>query len=93
MEIEYKVGEKVRITKDLVKLKTISTGYVDSMNRFLGKVVTIFTATNEIFTDKMTFRYTLVEDTSRWNWSSDVFEKLEETEYRQLKDILKTRGI
>jgi hypothetical protein len=94
MEKEYKVGEKVKITSDLSKLKLIKTGYTEDMRKLLGKVVTISNVKETSLNAwKYTYTYTLVEDVHKWNWSSEVFEIVEEKEYKQLKDVLKTRGI
>lgn len=76
MEYRYKPGDRVRVKQNLEQLKPygmrsgprpdIEAGFVSSMKKFCGKIVTIGGYRRD--------RYQLKEDTMNWLWTDDMFE-------------------
>lgn len=69
--MKYKVGDKVRVRKDLVVYKKYgSDTFVSDMISFKGKQVTIKKVNDE--------KYQIEEDDSMWNWTDEMLEPVEE---------------
>ena len=76
MEYRYKPGDRVCVKQNLelglhYSMRSgphpdIEAGFVPSMKKFCGKIVTIGGYRND--------RYQLKEDTMNWLWSDDMFE-------------------
>lgn len=72
--MKYKVGDKVRVRKDLVVDKVYGEDKVlinVNMKKYFGKIMTV---------DKIisTGKYKLKEDTSHWVWTEEMFEDVED---------------
>lgn len=70
MKLKYKVGDKVRIRKDLVEKQYDGLCFVPSMAQYKGKVATI---TDIQFDDC----YTIDLDGKTWHWTDGMFEDIE----------------
>ena len=69
--MKYKVGDKVRVRKDLVVGQMYGTrSFANEMRPMLGKIVTIRTSFGA-------FGYSLEE--SEWRWTGEMFEPLEQS--------------
>lgn len=76
MEYRYKPGDRVYVKQNLelglhYSMRSgprpdIEAGFVSSMKKFCGEIVTIGGYRND--------RYQLKEDTMNWLWSDDMFE-------------------
>lgn len=64
--MKFKVGDKVRIKKDLSIDKTYGITVVSSMEKYAGRIMTVSRITN--------FGYRLKEDNEEWHWSEDTME-------------------
>lgn len=70
--MRYKVGDKVRVRKDLVVDEKYDGEYfIENMTQYRGKTVTIY----EVFEDVN--RYEIKEDHEAWSWNDEMFEPLE----------------
>ena len=68
--MKYKVGDKVRVRKDIVdNSKYGGELFTGEMRQFVGKVVTI----SELLDDD---KYFIREDTSEYAWTDEMFEGL-----------------
>ena len=70
--MKYKVGDKVRVRKDL-KVDKVYKGYVffvPEMKKYLGKTVTISGFAGN-------YGYFIEEDDEEWNWTDEMFEGIE----------------
>lgn len=76
--MKYKVGDKVRIKRDLKQGDDYEFGVVDEMEELKGHVVTIAHIDDNI--------HKLKEDKGKWNWSEEMFENLAEFNKSDLKD-------
>ncbi|MGN1340513.1 MAG: hypothetical protein ACI4WS_09490 [Oscillospiraceae bacterium] len=73
---KYKIGDKVRVRKDLEARKIYGTnGFSKSMEKYRGKVVTIFG-----FNPFCTREYKIREDDGDWNWTDEMFEPVQNEE-------------
>ena len=66
--MKFKIGDRVRIKKDLNHNKYYEITVVDGMEKYAGKVMTIKTTTSR--------GYRLEEDDEEWNWSEDTMEEI-----------------
>ena len=64
--MKFKVGDKVRIKKDLSIDKTYGITVVISMEKYAGRIMTVSRITN--------FGYGIKEDNEEWHWSEDTME-------------------
>ena len=65
--MKYKIGDKVRIRKDLKTLEIYGSQlFVEQMEKYKGTPVTI----SEVFSDT----YYIKEDKDNWNWTDEMFE-------------------
>ena len=65
--MKFKVGDKVRVRKDLVLNHTYGNYFfVSIMEKFKGKIVTIISVCNN--------RYEIEEDNKRCYWTDEMFE-------------------
>lgn len=78
LSMKYKVGDRVRIKRDLKQGDDYEFGVIDEMEGLKGHVVTIARIDGNI--------YKLKEDKGDWNWSEEMFEKLAEFNKSDLKD-------
>lgn len=68
--MRYKIGDKVRVREDLVVNKSYGIDtFVDNMEKFKGKVVTI----SEI-TSRTKEEYHIKEDREKYFWTAEMFE-------------------
>lgn len=67
--MKFKVGDRVRIRKDLKEGDDFELYVVDDMEEFSGKIVTIINAW-----EKNGGRYSIKEDPNNYTWSEDMFE-------------------
>lgn len=67
--MKFKVGDKVRIRKDLKEGNDFELYVVDDMEELAGKIVTITRAWED-----NGGRYSIKEDTYNYTWSEDMFE-------------------
>lgn len=75
MDYKYKVGQKVRIRKDLTAGAEypmqsgsrcgLDPGVAEDMEKYRGRIMTI---------DYIKGYYTLFEDDRQWSWSDTMFE-------------------
>lgn len=73
--MKYKVGDKVRVRTDLVDGEVYGgVDYIDYMDKWKGKVVTISFADNDC--------YGIAEDTELWTWSAEMFEDVSDEEIK-----------
>lgn len=69
--MKYKVGDKVRVRKDLVGYSSYGgCSFLREMESFIGKVVTIRKVIDE--------EYTILEDDGEYAWTEEMFEGLAE---------------
>ena len=66
--MKFKVGEKVKIKKNLKKGYDFKYFVADEMENFKGKTVTIYSVNSEA--------YRIEEDNMNWEWTEDMFEGL-----------------
>ena len=66
--MKFKVGEKVKIKKNLKEGYDFKYYVADEMEKFKGKTVTIYSVNSEA--------YRIEEDNMRWEWTEDMFEGL-----------------
>ena len=66
--MKFKVGDRVRIRKDLKKGYDFKYYVADKMEKFKGKTVTIYSVNSEA--------YRIEEDNMNWDWTEDMFEGL-----------------
>ena len=66
--MKFKVGEKVKIKKNLKEGYDFKCYVADEMEKFKGKTVTIYSVNSEA--------YRIEEDNMRWDWTEDMFEGL-----------------
>lgn len=66
--MKFKVGEKVKIKKNLKKGYGFKYYVADEMEKFKGKTVTIYSVNSEA--------YRIEEDNMSWDWTEDMFEGL-----------------
>lgn len=76
--MKYKVGDKVRIKRDLKQEDDYKFGVVSEMEELKGQIVTIVRIDGDA--------YTLEEDKGAWSWSEDMFEGLVEFKKSDLRD-------
>lgn len=71
----YKVGDKVRVKKDLIVDESYDDGmlFISDMVRFKGKVVTI-TKVNCIEENKTRNEYRINEDDGIWRYTDEMLE-------------------
>jgi hypothetical protein len=70
--MKYKVGDKVRVRKDL----KVSSGYgedsfIENMKKYSGKTMTVGKIVKNC-------KYKLKEDTGHWNWTDEMLEDAED---------------
>ena len=75
----FKVGDKVRIRKDLTEENT--KNYINAMKEFLGKEAKII----NILQDDDSHSYELDIDSRSWFWEDEMFEKIEEEKVEDIK--------
>ena len=66
--MKFKVGEKVKIKKNLKEGYGFKYYVADEMEKFKGKTVTIYSVNSEA--------YRIEEDNMSWDWTEDMFEGL-----------------
>ena len=68
--MKYKVGDKVRVKKDLVVGKNYGNGYMfrNDMARYMGKEVTISRVGDDF--------YKIKDDVDYWSWVDEMFEEI-----------------
>ena len=66
--MKFKVGEKVKIKKNLKEGYDFKYYVADEMEKFKGKTVTIYSVNSEA--------YRIEEDNMSWDWTEDMFEGL-----------------
>ena len=66
--MKFKVGEKVKIKKNLKEGYDFKHYVADEMEKFKGKTVTIYSVNSEA--------YRIEEDNMSWDWTEDMFEGL-----------------
>ena len=66
--MKFKVGEKVKIKKNLKEGYDFKYYVADEMEKFKGKAVTIYSVNSEA--------YRIEEDNMSWDWTEDMFEGL-----------------
>lgn len=66
--MKFKVGEKVKIKKNLKEGYDFKYYVADEMEKFKGKTVTIYSVNSEA--------YRIEEDNMCWDWTEDMFEGL-----------------
>lgn len=66
--MKFKVGEKVKIKKNLKKGYDFKYYVADEMEKFKGKTVTIYSVNSEA--------YRIEEDNMNWEWTEDMLEGL-----------------
>ena len=72
--MKYKVGDKVKVRKDLVENKSYGINtFVDTMAKFKGKVVTISEITSETEGE-----YHIEEDGESYFWTAEMLEPVED---------------
>lgn len=70
--MKYKVGDKVRVRKDLVGDSQYGTEkFMSDMKKYSGKIMTV-----DIITS--TGKYNLKEDADCWNWTDEMLEEVDE---------------
>lgn len=69
--MRFKVGDKVRIRKDLKEGNDFKVYVTDDMEELAGKIVTIIDAWENCGAN-----YSINEDTNKYTWSEDMFEVL-----------------
>jgi hypothetical protein len=67
--MEFKVGDKVRVKKNLKDIAGFSHGYMPDMESFEGKIVTI----RSVYAEEWV---TIEEDTHRYSWDFRAFEPI-----------------
>lgn len=72
--MDFKVGDKVRIKKDLDSKKDYKVRIVSEMEKYKGTVA-------KIVGRRASNSYVLDIDESCWRWSDDTFELVEEKEF------------
>ena len=72
--MKYKVGQKVRVKKDLEIGRCYGASFVNGMKKY--KELTIVKCVCD-------GNYNMKEDSGRWNWTNEMLEPL----HRELKDI------
>ena len=77
-----KVGDKVKVRKDLGNIENRQVGIVEEMIEFQGRVVTIFS-----IADWSEVAYKIEEDEQDWYWTEEMFEKIEEKESNNMKEL------
>ena len=66
--MKFKVGEKVKIKKNLKKGYDFKYYVADEMEKFKGKTVTIYSVNSKA--------YRIEEDNMNWEWTEDMLEGL-----------------
>lgn len=79
-----KVGDKVRVREDLEKLTTFVI-VREEMARLKGREVEI-SCVKENWLDGIV-RYGIKEDLGEWYWTEEMFEKIEEKEGNNMKEL------
>ena len=74
--MKFKVGEKVKIKKNLKEGYGFKYYVADEMEKFKGKTVTIYSVNSEA--------YRIEEDNMSWDWTEDMFEGLAITTKEEL---------
>lgn len=74
--MKFKVGEKVKIKKNLKEGYSFKYYVADEMEKFKGKTVTIYSVNSEA--------YRIEEDNMSWDWTEDMFEGLAITTKEEL---------
>lgn len=77
-----KVGDKVKVREDLGNIENRQVGINEEMIEFQGKVVTIFS-----IADWNGVVYEIEEDEQDWYWTEEMFEKIEEKENSNMKEL------
>ncbi|AYR04337.1 hypothetical protein CPD1_058 [Clostridium phage CPD1] len=77
-----KVGDKVKVREDLGNIENRQVGINEEMIEFQGKVVTIFS-----IADWNGVVYEIEEDEQDWYWTEEMFEKIEEKESNNMKEL------
>ncbi len=70
MENKFKIGEKVRITKNLKDIKDFRGGYITYLNKYIGDIVTIKSFDSDLDNEAAN-----VEE-NEWSWDIRAFEKI-----------------
>ena len=69
--MKYKVGDKVKVRKDLEVDKRYGTEeFIEEMEEYKGKIVTIDTVNED--------DYYIEEDKQSWSWTEEMLEDIEE---------------
>ena len=66
---ELRAGDKLRVKADLDKIEDFEGGYIPSMDRLIGKIVTV--------KNKYLASITIDEDPDRFSWDIRAFEREE----------------
>lgn len=74
--MKFKVGDKVRVRKDLSANKIYHITVVGSMEKYAGRVMTVNMVTGH--------GYRLKEDDGEWHWSEDTMEGLKKPSKEEL---------
>lgn len=79
--MEYKVGDKVRIRKDLIIDKVYGTqAFVSDMNKYLGKETTI----RQVYDED----YALEIDKGSWYWTDEMLEPSTEYDFKVGDEVI-----
>lgn len=86
--MKYKVGEKVKVKKDLkIDVEYHGQYFVSEMKRYIGKTVEI--AVIEITKDAEGLEYYRIkEDNGAWCWTDEMFEPKKANQEEILKEVL-----
>lgn len=69
--MKYKVGDKVRVRKDLIAgYHYGEDSFTSDMEKYAGKTMTIYSIVKNC-------KYKLKEDKEKWNWTDEMFEDVE----------------
>jgi len=75
--MKYKVGDRVRVRRDLVVDKRYGNDiFISNMKKYSGKIMTI----SYIFPFPMGCKYELKEDADHYGWTDEMLEDVEDVE-------------
>lgn len=70
MENKFKIGEKVRITKNLKDIKDFRGGYIKELDKYIGDIVTIKSFDSDLYNEAANVKE------NEWSWDIRAFEKI-----------------
>ena len=76
-KMKLKVGDKVRVRKDLIAghFYDYTTSFIPDMRKYMGKIATI--------RRKYSYAYSLDIDGGCWNWSESMLEPAKITNWKE----------